>query len=47
VDPRTLLDNLSEILSLLEKTSAIANDQITSTYFRQGIPTLWATEVGI
>jgi uncharacterized alpha-E superfamily protein len=47
MDPRTLLDNLSEILVLLEKTSALANDQITSTYFRQGAPTLWATEVGI
>jgi uncharacterized alpha-E superfamily protein len=46
MDPRTLLDNLSEILSLLEQTSASANNQITSTYFRQGLPTLWAAEVG-
>jgi uncharacterized alpha-E superfamily protein len=46
MDPRTLLNNLSEILTLLEKTSALANNQITATYFRQGVPTSWATEVG-
>ncbi|MFY9783055.1 MAG: alpha-E domain-containing protein [Acidimicrobiales bacterium] len=46
MDPRTLLTNLSEILMLLEKTSATANNQITSSYFRPGLPTLWASEVG-
>lgn len=46
MEPRTLLNNLSEILTLLEKTSATASDQITSSYFRQGVPTSWAVEVG-
>jgi uncharacterized alpha-E superfamily protein len=46
MDSRTLLNNLAEILTLLEKTSATANNQITSTYFRQAIPTMWASEVG-
>lgn len=46
MDSRTLLNNLAEILTLLEKTSATANNQITSTYFRQAVPTMWASEVG-
>jgi uncharacterized alpha-E superfamily protein len=46
MDSKTLLNNLAEILVLLEKTSASANNQITSTYFRQGAPTMWASEVG-
>jgi uncharacterized alpha-E superfamily protein len=46
MDSRTLLNNLAEILTLLERTSATANNQITSTYFRQAVPTMWASEVG-
>ncbi|MCU1362815.1 MAG: hypothetical protein JWM55_643 [Acidimicrobiaceae bacterium] len=46
MDSRTLLNNLAEILTLLERTSATANNQITSTYFRQAVPTTWASEVG-
>jgi uncharacterized alpha-E superfamily protein len=46
MDSKTLLANLAEILTLLEKTSATANNQITSTYFRQGAPIMWASEVG-
>jgi uncharacterized alpha-E superfamily protein len=46
MDPQALLANLSEILTLLETTSAAANNQVTSNYFRQSIATAWASEVG-
>jgi hypothetical protein len=46
MDPQALLTNLSEILTLLETTSATANNQVTSNYFRQSVATSWASEVG-
>ena len=46
MDPGALLKNLAEILKLLETTSATANDQITSSYFRQVVATSWMSEVG-
>ncbi len=46
MDPKTLLNSLAEILTLLETTSATANDQITSSYFRQVVATSWMSEVG-
>ena len=46
MDPQALLSNLSEILTLLETTSATANNQVTSNYFRQSVATSWASEVG-
>ena len=45
-DPRTLLDELAELLELLQQTSALANDQITTHYFRQVVATPWTSEEG-
>jgi uncharacterized alpha-E superfamily protein len=47
MDPRAILDDLPEVLQLLEDTSAIANDQITSNYFRQAVAISWASEEGM
>ena len=44
--PQALFENLSEILTLLETTSATTNDQVTSNYFRQSVATAWMAEVG-
>ncbi|HEV3188118.1 MAG TPA: alpha-E domain-containing protein [Acidimicrobiales bacterium] len=46
MDSATLMKSLAEILKLLEVTSATANDQITSSYFRQVVATSWMSEVG-
>jgi uncharacterized alpha-E superfamily protein len=43
-DPRSLLSELPELLELLEQTSAAANDQITSYYFRQIAAVVWEAE---
>jgi uncharacterized alpha-E superfamily protein len=43
-DPRSLLSELPELLELLEQTSAAANDQITSYYFRQVAAVVWEAE---
>jgi uncharacterized alpha-E superfamily protein len=43
-DPNTVLDELVEILELLEQTSALANDQITSYFFRQVVSMPWEME---
>lgn len=45
-DPRFLLEELSELLDLLQHTSAVANDQITTHYFRQVMATPWSSEEG-
>lgn len=45
-DPRSLLSELAELLELLEQTSALANDQITSYYFRQVAAIAWEAEEG-
>jgi uncharacterized alpha-E superfamily protein len=44
MDPRSLLGELAEVLDLLEQTSAAANDQITSHYFRHVVAINWAAE---
>jgi uncharacterized alpha-E superfamily protein len=44
--PQALFENLAEILTLLETTSATTNDQVTSSYFRQSTATAWMAEVG-
>ena len=46
LDPKSLMEDLSEILTLLETTSATANDQVTSNYFRQFVATTWEAEAG-
>lgn len=46
MDPRSVLNELAEILGLLEKTSATANDQITAHYFRHVVAINWAAEEG-
>jgi uncharacterized alpha-E superfamily protein len=46
MDSRTLLGDLAEVLQLLEDTSAAANDQITSNYFRQAVAISWEAEEG-
>lgn len=45
-DPRSLLGELADLLDLLERTSALANDQITAMYFRQELNLNWESEVG-
>ncbi len=46
-DPRTLVEELPELLEFLERTCASANDEITSRYFRHVIAEPWATEQGL
>lgn len=46
LDPRSLLEELAELLDLLEQTSATANEQITSHYFRHVVAVSWAAEDG-
>jgi uncharacterized alpha-E superfamily protein len=45
-DPRTLLDELAELLELLEVTSAAANDHVTAHYFRHVAAVPWVIEEG-
>jgi hypothetical protein len=47
MDPRSLLSELADVLDLLELTSAEANDQITSHYFRHVVAINWAAEEGV
>lgn len=46
LDPRSLLEELAELLDLLEQTSATANDQISAHYFRHVVAVSWAPEEG-
>jgi uncharacterized alpha-E superfamily protein len=45
-DSRSILAELAELLDLLEQTSAQANDQITSYFFRHEVAKPWETEEG-
>jgi uncharacterized alpha-E superfamily protein len=46
-EPRGLLDELVEILEMLVQTSAVANDQITSYFFRHVVSKPWESEAGV
>lgn len=46
LDPRSLFEELAELLDLLEQTSATANDQVTEHYFRHVVALSWASEEG-
>jgi len=46
-EPSSVLDELVDILEMLEHTSALANDQITSYFFRQVVSKPWEAEAGV
>ncbi len=44
-DPDRLVEELPDVLDFLERACAVANDEVTTRYFRQVAPVLWEAEV--